>query len=251
MEPQPAGGNAAEPTIKREHAADAPADAADASGGQPWHQLQRAELTALVDACAAVRVPGALDDCTRQAMLVLRLLRGGNPAALAADDAATSTPQDCEFRWEYSAPEPQDVKQEPVVTGFVLERDSAAAPDLNARDPAALRVDVDLSDGVKEVLSFRPAPADTGIPRRGQTAFRGAPAAALEVRLLDYARVSPQPGPADFGWVVLLHDVPAADLASGGVHGHMVVYYHSKDTGLVYGGAGGEAGGAGLRLGNS
>jgi hypothetical protein len=204
-----------------------------------------------VDACAAVRVPGAPDDCTHQARLVLRLLRGGDPAMLAADDAAASTPQDYEFRWEYSAPEPQDVKQEPVVTGFVLERDSAAAPELNLRDPAAVRVDVDLSAGVKQVFSFRPAPADTGIPRREQTAFRGAPAAALEVQLLDYARVSPQPGPADFGWVVLLHDVPAAELASGGVHGHMVVYYHSKDTGLVYGGAGGEAGGAGLRLGNS
>ena len=90
MEPRLTGGGAAvEPTIKHEHAADVPADAADASGGQP-RQLQRAELTALVDACAAVRVPGAPDDCTHQAMLVLRLLRGGDPAALTADDAAAS-----------------------------------------------------------------------------------------------------------------------------------------------------------------
>ena len=241
---------AVEPAIKRERAAGAPRpDAAGAPAGQQLGLFTLAELAVLVDACAVVRALGAADDCTHQAMLVLWLLRGGDPAALAARAAAT--PRDCEWRWLVSLPEAHDVKREPAVTGARLERDSGAAPELNPRDPAAVRVDVDLSAGVKEVFSFRPAPADTGIPRRGQTAFRGAPAAALEVRLLDYARVSPQPGPADFGWVVLLHDVPAAELASGGVHGHMVVYYHSKDTGLVYGGAGGEAGGAGLRLGNS
>ena len=34
--------------------------------------------------------------------------------------------------------------------------------------------------------------------------------------------------------VLLLHDVPAVELAGGGVHGHMVVYYHSQDTDLVF-----------------
>jgi hypothetical protein len=185
-----------------------------------------------VDACAAVRAPGVADDCTHQAMLVLWLLRGGDPAALAARAAAT--PRDCDWRWLASFPEAHDVKQEPVVTGARLERDSGAAPELNPRDPAAVRVDVDLSSEVEEVLSFWPAPAVAGMPRRGQTAFRSAPAEALPAELAKYARVSPLPGPADLGEVTLLHEVAEGQLEGGGMHGHMVVYYYSRDTGPVF-----------------
>jgi hypothetical protein len=226
---------AAEPAIKiKQEPAAAPPSTAAADPGEPSEQLRLFtldELAGFADACA--RAPRATDDCSHQCMLLLQLLRGGDPAVVVAN--AARTPLDCEWRWDVSFPEEHDIKVEPsVLGGAYLEWDRGVAPVLNSRDPATVRLVVDLSSEVEEALSCRPAPAANGMPRHGQVAFRSAPADALCEQLAAYARTSPLAGPADVGVVTLLHEVEEGQLEGAGVHGHMVVYYYSKDTGVVF-----------------
>ena len=225
-------GTLAPPQVKPEAAA------AAAPQPAPGRAHSLGELRAWADGCHEMRADrAATDDCVPTAVQLLRCLRAGR---LVTEPVARETGAD--FAWERPDEDPEspesraEFKKEPVpwapnaVVGSLFFNDSGCAPELN------LRADVPefcLQHEGMTVMVLQPSAVPAEVLPVGTTGMVCATADSITAQIEAYSQTAPG-RVHDFGVVTVLAEVPTEQFDSQGMHQHMLVYYCSASTGLLF-----------------